>query len=465
MNLVKLLIKNGITINDLRTITLEINGGKGSGNWGHSGRPGKVGGSGEGSGGAHSAVETERRYAKVKSDTLKRSIELRQEGEDLGRTGLGVDPLEKKKDGLTKSSIVGVAGDDIPERVPRLKGLTAEQKKIESDFAQNWEDPKKREEAIKKINAMPPFNSGTVETDAIKQLDPKWGSDARMKELKNKVYGEFDKKGNMVKAPNATPNEKAEFEAQREYRQRNNTLLHQTANVLAKEVMRRKVAEASKGGDLTVIVTSGGCASGKGFGLEDIRDHVGKSDGVYRKNTDPKLYNKIEKSVTSKNTLIWDAAGDQNGTELDWVSRLGQKKTVILHTEGDPAKNAQGTSSGLVGRAHTKGRMVDAQVYAQSYNQGNQNIQAFYKNNKNNPNIEVYKLINDNQRGEEPPKVMEFTQKHRWDNTNITRQQVIQIVKDNLKKSGFSQAEINHIDEGATFFENLVDKELEQRRG
>lgn len=47
--LAKLLVRNGFRAETVRQI-MELNGGKGSGNWGHKGRPGLVGGSAESSG-------------------------------------------------------------------------------------------------------------------------------------------------------------------------------------------------------------------------------------------------------------------------------------------------------------------------------------------------------------------------------------------------------------------------------
>ena len=40
--------RNQAILKAVQAITMIINGGKGSGNWGHAGRPGKRGGSGEG---------------------------------------------------------------------------------------------------------------------------------------------------------------------------------------------------------------------------------------------------------------------------------------------------------------------------------------------------------------------------------------------------------------------------------
>lgn len=76
--LARILIRNNITAQGVREIALAINGGPGSGNWGHSGRPGLVGGSGKGSGGiSRAGISSYERYRKAKMDQLRKDIESR----------------------------------------------------------------------------------------------------------------------------------------------------------------------------------------------------------------------------------------------------------------------------------------------------------------------------------------------------------------------------------------------------
>ena len=77
LNLEKILISNGITAHDLRRLVLEINGGPGSDNFGHAGRPGISGGSAKGSGGAGRTIESKERQRKAITDALKKSIQER----------------------------------------------------------------------------------------------------------------------------------------------------------------------------------------------------------------------------------------------------------------------------------------------------------------------------------------------------------------------------------------------------
>ena len=368
------------------------------------------------------------------------------------KTGLG-NPYEVGENGLTKRSLVGVAGNEIPDKVPRIKTLDGEQKKIQEEFAKNWEDKKKRAEALKKLKDMEPFNQGTVETDAIKQLDPRWGTKDRFETLTQK---EVDGTASLAEI-----NELAGY---RKYRQENNTILHQTANALAKEYMRQQVA---KDPNVTVVVTSGGCGSGKGFGLQEL----GKK--LIKEGSDPKLYSKFEKATSGKK-LIWDAAGDQNGTELDWVSGLGQKNTVILHTVGDPKFNANNAvyakkgeaksqSSGLVKRALSDGRMVDGTVYAQSYEIGNANAQAFYQSQKGNSNIAFFKIVNPgkgyNGEVKETTRLVEFTTKHKFEDIKLSSSQATQLIKDGLKElPDVSQSVKDSILKGGTFVSDMLAK-------
>lgn len=360
-------------------------------------------------------------------------------------TGLG-NPYEVSdtNKGMTKASIVGVAGDSIPEKVPRIKGLSKEQKQIESEFAKNWDDPKQREKALNEIGQMEPFNKGTVETDAIKQLDPKWGKDSRIKEIQKAIEkGEASKE--MV-------NELAGY---MKYRQENNTILHQTANVLAKEYFKRQVEANPKA---EILVTSGGCGSGKGYFLEST-DAIGrKADRPWgqieiKDKTNGFAKKHIDSVLGNKNTITWDAAGDQNSTELNWLASFDKKMTVV-HTVGDPAKNAAAKGSGLTDRALTKGRMVDATVYAHSYTIGNQNTNNFYKANADNPKITFLKVENGGRGGD--VIVMAFTDSSKYDKVSLSPAQATKIIDKGLSGlTNVPESTKASIAAGAKFVESL----------
>ena len=108
----------------------------------------------------------------------------------------------------------------------------------------------------------------------------------------------------------------------------------------------------------------------------------------------------------NKNMIIWDSAGDQNATELPWVASQNVDHITFVHTVGNGAKNASNAQSGLVQRAVDKGRMVDANVYSQSYWIGNYNFQVFYDNNSSNPKFSFFKVENPG-KGNGPTKLVD----------------------------------------------------------
>ena len=433
-----------------------LNGGKGSGNFGHSGRPGKVGGSGSGKGG----VSTGGKEGGSESETMRKIV---KDAEELAASNRAVEK-EASKLGVTagettdgrkyinKDSRVGVPGDMDPsdiKTVPRL-AQNPKQAKIENEFAKNWEDEGKREEALKKISEMEPFKFGTVETDAIKQLDANWGDDGRLKELQKKK-----------EAGDISDSENKELNGYLTYRQENNTLLHQTANVLAKEMLKRKLMANP---DAILLVTSGGCASGKGFFLENT-DAIGKEvDRPWGKlkiedMTNGSAKKLIDGVLGNKNLVVWDAAGDQNSSELNWLANFGRNMTVV-HTVGDAQANAANIKSGLVSRALQKGRMVDTTVYAESYSKGNENTSKFYRKNKNNSKIKFLKV--ENLGAGKPVTVMPFTQKTKYDKSSYSPSDAKNTVKENLSNlkpsDKVSEETKNSIYKGATFIENMKKK-------
>jgi len=439
----------------LEELEKEINGGKGSGNFGHSGRPGYVGGSGKGglsSGkkdGGSSESEIMRKTAKDVEEAAASNRAVEKEASKLGMTA-GETADGRKY--INKDSRVGVPGDMDPsdiKTVPKL-AQNSEQAKIENEFAKNWEDEGRREEALKKISEMEPFKSGTVETDAIKQLDPNWGDDGRLKELQKKK-----------EAGDISDSENNELNGYLTYRQENNTLLHQTANVLAKEMLKRKLMANP---DAVLLVTSGGCASGKGFFLENT-DAIGREvDRPWGKlkiedMTNGSAKKLIDSVLGNKNLVVWDAAGDQNSSELNWLANFGRNMTVV-HTVGDAQANAANIKSGLVSRALQKGRMVDTTVYAESYSKGNENTSKFYRKNKNNSKIQFLKV--ENLGAGKPVTVMPFTQRTKYDKSSYSPSDAKNTVKENLSNlkpsDKVSEETKNSIYKGATFIENMKKK-------
>ena len=435
--LAQMLVKNGFRAETIRQV-MELNGGKGSGNWGHAGRPGKRGGSAaRGHGVSGRGSFTKRQMA---------------EAENMAKVGLKVNPLELETEGIgkgmTKQAIVGVAGKEIPKRVPRLSGITEEQKEIENQFAELWEDPGKREQAIATLREKFTSKDGsmTIETDAVKELDPRWGSEKRIKKLKAK------QEDGTISA-----SEEDELNGYLSFQQRNNTVLHQTANVLAKETLRREIeSRKANGEEVNLMVTSGGCAVGKGFGLKEM------GRNAIRKNTkDKSLVDRYDRETTpNKDMIIWDSAGDQNATELPWVASQDVDHITFVHTVGNGAKNASNAKSGLVQRAVDKGRMVDANVYSQSYWIGNYNFQVFYDNNKSNPKFSFFKVENPG-KGNGPTKLVDPSSTSSFDKSYLSANQAIQLIEKNLDSNPTTSSNSNKkadINSGAQFIEDLIKK-------
>jgi hypothetical protein len=123
-----------------------------------------------------------------------------------------------------------------------------------------------------------------------------------------------------------------------------------------------------------VLVTSGGCASGKGYSIGNVKEAA-----------------EIAKTVGA----VWDAAGELNATENPWVKEELKKrglKGVFMFADSDPSTRWENPKLGVVERAKKVGRMVDARLFADSYAIGAKNFQAFADQNKNDPDMQMMVL-------------------------------------------------------------------------
>lgn len=249
-----------------------------------------------------------------------------------------VDPtVDADGDGVAEAARVGVPASALPPppKVPRLPNLTAEERRVESKFIKAFEDdPDGMAKAFLDHAAQ---NNYVFETDEAKALMPEWSR------------------------PDLPPDKKGEppHPERAEARAKYNTVLHQTANAIAKRAFMMHLNDIAKMPEekRKILVTSGGVAGGKGSALKARPD--------------------LPASVSA----TWDAAGEQNATENTWVLRECEKrgiKPVFLHVNADPAK----TWKGAIIRAKAIGRMVDARVFADSYALGAKNMHAFYERNK-----------------------------------------------------------------------------------
>ena len=235
-----------------------------------------------------------------------------------------------------KVSRVGVPGDKVlpPPKLPRLTGLDAKEKEMESKMNSAIEkDPKGAASAFHEVAKS---NNWVFETDGAKSLMPEWTR------------------------PDLPPDEKGKVHPERaEFRGKFNAVLHQGANAIAKRAFLSRLDEIEKmpEGERKVLVTSGGVAAGKGSALAAQPD--------------------LAKSVAA----TWDAAGEQNGTENEWLLQECEKrgiKPVFLFVHADPKKSWPG----VIERAKGIGRMVDAQLFADSYAVGSKNFHQFHGKNK-----------------------------------------------------------------------------------
>jgi hypothetical protein len=298
-----------------------------------------------------------------------------------------VDPNKSsRKSGVTDAARVGVPADAVPpppKMLPRLPNLTPDERAVETAFAKAFEASPQRMvksylsavQAKSKRKGSPP----TFETDEVKSLSGDWNDDDDDRRL--------------------------------EKRARYNTALHQTANAVAKKAFRTHLDTMKKG--QTILVTCGGCGAGKGYALtEGSKAH-------------PETLGKIAAGADA----VWDSAGDQNGTESPWVLNEAAKrglKVHFLYVHADP-KNSWAGKFGVVSRARSNGRMVDAKVFADSYAIGAKNHHRLHQTHKDNPNVDFTFLHNSGPVPQVLPAVPEDSLE--WDSKQISDFAVNQITE------------------------------------
>lgn len=243
-------------------------------------------------------------------------------------------PLSKP----SEASRVGIGGKEVPpppKNLPRLSNLRPDEKALETRMNSGFEaNPDGAAKAfLKSVEA----NNWVFETDAAKELLPEWSR------------------------PDLPPDEKGKpiHKERAEFRGKYNAVLHQAANAIAKRAFVSRLDEIAKLPDdkRKVLVTSGGVAAGKGSALAAQPD--------------------LAKSVSA----TWDAAGEQNATENEWVLEECKKRGIrptFLFVHADPKQSWPG----VVERAKGIGRMVDAQLFADSYAVGSKNFNDFHEKHK-----------------------------------------------------------------------------------
>ena len=254
-------------------------------------------------------------------------------------------------DGVPDYSRVGVPADHAPPPppiIPRLPNLTEDERGVEDRFASAFEkDPDGVAQAyLDKLAAAEIGDAPNIfNTDDAKMLS-----------------GDYN--------PQGVPEEEV-----LDARSRTNVLVHQTSNAIAKRAFLKYLDDLPED-KKTVLVTSGGVASGKGHSI----GQVGKA-------------NELAQSVGA----VWDAAGEQNATENPWILRECKKRGIratFVFVHADPTQTWENPKRGVIERAQKKGRMVDARLFADSYVEGPANFKKFYDANVHDPDADFIFIEN-----------------------------------------------------------------------
>lgn len=262
--------------------------------------------------------------------------------------GYSPDPQQvDPKTGYADTSRVGVPGwasPPPPRKIPRLPNLSADERRAENAFASAYErDPDGVANKFMRgvmAGAIPSDGPNVFATDDAKYLSGDWNP--------------------------SNVSEQEQFDARALY----NTATHQTANAIAKRAFTQyldevvsKLPEDRK----FVVATAGGVASGKGYAIQNVGE---------------------VNSLSQQAGAVWDAAGEQNSSELPWVHAECKKRGIkmvaaYIHSTPDI------TYPRAVFRANQKGRMVDARVFADSYKIGADNFERFQQQTAGDDSVQT----------------------------------------------------------------------------
>lgn len=259
--------------------------------------------------------------------------------------------------GNNPDALVGVPADSVPPppKIGRLPNLTPHERAAESQFAEAYEKDPDGIAAKYRAGVLATTKPGdppTFETDSAKNMASVWKD--------------------------------ADLNIQCQNRATLNTVLHGTANAIAKRAFLQQLDTLEKGDN--VLVTNGGCGAGKGYALKNVPEAL---------------------AAKTNSKAVWDSAGDQNSSENRWIQKELEKRGLngtYVHVTADPIKHWADPDMGVVARASNPkdGRMVDATVFADSYVRGTRNMKEFVADNKDNPSA---KFIFLDARGKNPVQV------------------------------------------------------------
>lgn len=270
-------------------------------------------------------------HAKKFTPALQAIAKQATEPPPPGTTLLRFEPGKAALIGLPGDFVVGYKDGKLADKfdakaIPRQPNLTKEERAWETRFAEKFAaDPKGTVAEF----AAHVGDSHIYEVDMAKRCFSEWGT---------------------AKAPANDAEKRVRAEA--------NTALHATAVTIAKAAFLKRLDELQKLPDdhpeKTVLVTSGGCAAGKGS-LTDML-----------KVRQPDL----------KFGATWDAAGEGDALENKWIMQEANKRGIHVlfgYVHNNPLEQFKG----VIGRAEKQGRMVDVMTYAHSYTEGARNMKAF----------------------------------------------------------------------------------------
>lgn len=271
-----------------------------------------------------------------RADPEKHWVSKTEKGRRVEDTGRPV-PKSKPLARPDQVARVGVGGKQMPPppQLTRLRNLRPDEQAIESRMNDPFES--NPEGAARAFLDAAKAQNYVFETDGAKELLPEW----------SRPDLPPDQKGQPINPERAA------------FRGKYNAVLHQAANAIAKRAFISRLDEIERlpVDKRRVLVTSGGVASGKGSALAAQPD--------------------LAKSVAA----TWDAAGEQNATENEWLLAECKKRGIrptFLFVHANPMDSWPG----VVERAKGIGRMVDAQLFADSYAIGGQNFADFHEKHK-----------------------------------------------------------------------------------
>jgi hypothetical protein len=264
------------------------------------------------------------------------------------------DPtVDSDRDGVMDTSRVGVDGRFVPDKVRRLgAALPSDARRAEYEFVSTYEkNPMKMAKAYTERTIQ---KSAELSQKLGKHIPPTFETDA-------------------VKMMHET------YRASDPAKGRLNIALHQTANAAAKlafqDYIENVVAKAPPE-KRVILVTQGGCAAGKSTALM-----------------------KTLPNVMSDVAAVWDAAGEQNSTELPWIGELCRKHGItakVVYVDTDPTVSFPRVISRALGDPASgkkpEGRVVSRLLFSESYSLGAKNFDAFMKRNKATPNFQFHVL-------------------------------------------------------------------------